>query len=257
MLVADARNARVEPANLNSSVHVRKQRQREREREELDSLLPWGLGAVIETFANTLDDIIGDAMDEWNMTPEKKANVEAPRRRTTGEAEETEAVDGTTTSWSMTWNDVFGETESEAEEDDERMQPSPTSTSTIEGKATEPRHVADIDVNGRVELDALQKELRRSKKQNSYLKKKISALQEQLEGVHRQDTAPTTDELVMLRMQIEHLLAQKSKLGYENDSLRRENERLNELVDYFLGGEATFDLELDDEDSCTSSISID
>ncbi len=70
------------------------------------------------------------------------------------------------------------------------------------------------------------------------MRKKIATLEAQL--VHQSEVGAVVqqgrdpDEEVVT-MQIEHLLAQKTKLGYENDSLKRENKRLEELVDYFLG----------------------
>ena len=70
------------------------------------------------------------------------------------------------------------------------------------------------------------------------MRKKIATLEAQL--AHQSEVGAVVqqgrdpDEEVVT-MQIEHLLAQKTKLGYENDSLKRENKRLEELVDYFLG----------------------
>ena len=85
-------------------------------------------------------------------------------------------------------------------------------------------------------------------------------LQEQLDRAlprDARDGGVTADEHVTLRMQIEHLLAQKCTLGYENDSLRRENQRLCELVDYFLGssGDGEED-ELEDQSSSSSADSM-
>ena len=56
MRVADGRDARGAHPEISED-------RLSREEEELSSLLPWGLGAVIETFANTLDEIICETMD--------------------------------------------------------------------------------------------------------------------------------------------------------------------------------------------------
>lgn len=255
MRVADGRDAR------GAHPEISKTDRRSREEEELASLLPWGLGAVIETFANTLDEIICETMDEWNLTPEKKASGRAGRRCTPEADVDDEAVgvvdvDDEPPVWNISWNDVFGEA------DAERACPSPSSsspTSTLSSAlarpATPPRQQT-----GDGDVAALQKELRRSKKQNEHLKKKILGLQEQLDRAlprDARDGGVTADEHVTLRMQIEHLLAQKCTLGYENDSLRRENQRLCELVDYFLGssGDGEED-ELEDQSSSSSADSM-
>jgi len=246
MRVADGRDARGADPEISKT---------ELKEEELASLLPWGLGTVIETFANTLDEIISETMDEWNLTPEKKASVGRAGRRCTPEADVgVVVVDDEPPVWNISWNDIFGEADAErACPSPSSPSPSPRSTlsSALARPATPPRHQT-----GDGDVAALQKELRRSKKQNEHLKKKISGLQEQLDrALPREagDGGVTADEHVTLRMQIEHLLAQKCTLGYENDSLRRENQRLCELVDYFLGGAAGDCEEIDEEDQTSSS----
>lgn len=64
---------------------------------------------------------------------------------------------------------------------------------------------------------------------------KVGALQEQLVTAVEDAPLCSAEETSTLRMQIERLLEEKGELAYQNDSLRRENERLEELVGYLLG----------------------
>ncbi len=197
----------------------RKLRSSREEREELDAILPWGLGGVIETVATTLDDIISDAMDRRaGRTGLEDVSVEqaAPSSSSPSLSSSSPWPISSPSSqavWSISWNDIFGD-----DTEDEQVTDLPS---------TPPRDDA--------EMQKLQKELRRCRNQNGRMKKKIAALEAQV--AHRPDDGagpdPEADEEV-LTMEIRHLLAQLAKLAYENDSLKRENKRLEELVDYFF-----------------------
>lgn len=230
LMLTDARTALVPGGNLNrrSPGKLRIDFFRDEESEggdehheelnELDSLLPWGLGSVIETFANTLDEIISEAM-------EPRSQVEP----VADDTEDEEPASSSSTHWSISWNDIFGD---DTDDDDTNGASDVVATSTRVPRQDEDR--ANTQAPPQSDLHKLQKELRRYKKQNGHLRRKISTLEAELErALPRHDVQPDADDV--MTMQIEHLLAQKSKLGYENDALKRENKRLEELVDFFLG----------------------
>ena len=227
-----------------NSAKLRDQRE---EREELDAILPWGLGAVIDTFANTLDEIISEAFDPGadsdNSDAEHTEKAPPVTPSTTSTLSSTSP--SSSTHWNISWNDIFGD---DTEEDEAEGR----GEDVYSAASSSPQHGEE----GHAEEDVqkLHRELRRYKRQNGQMKKRIAALEAQLEQARLDDARPDTDEV--MTMQIEHLLAQKSKLGYENDSLKRENTRLEELVDYFLGTARLID-EDDASGDTTDSFSID
>ena len=236
----------------------RKLRSSREEREELNAILPWGLGGVIETVATTLDDIISEAMERRpGRTGPEDVGVEhaSPSAPPSSSPPSTSSTSSSTSSsssshalWNISWNDIFGgDTEDdEDDEDDEDEQASGDLSRALQRASADGR-----------EVQKLQKELRRYRNQNGRLKKKIAALEGELAHRPAADTrGPRPDgdaEDEVVTMQIEHLLAQKSKLGYENDSLKRENKRLEELVDYFLGTGCGGDGSISDDGSDSNS----
>jgi hypothetical protein len=218
---------------------------------ELDAILPWGMGSLVESLANTLDDIIGQAMEDWNGSPSPSQSQSVTKQMSgAGQLATPELGDcsvrrenmtSSGTQWNMSWNDAFYEKDTLGD-----------SAVCGEANPSRPDDGGDGDDRG---TEALRKEMRRYRKQNGYLKKKVAALREELDRGRQEDVrggSAGADELITLRMQIEHLLAQKSKLAYENDSLQRENKRLEELVEYFLGSAQRHNDEAEEVDGSTS-----
>ena len=208
-------------------------RDRSRETQELAFL--GSVGILVENFAKNLDDFIGHALDEW-VTPPRVAPGVVQETRTehaedkvpTTSCEKVRVKDDSkVVAWS--WNDSF------SDEDDE--------TGLIGTQVmSSPRGVFDILHERREHVRCVleKKPLDRYKKHNAWLKSKILCLEKQIAAMEEEDRVkecmPSSldDEHVTLQMQIEQLLSQKSKLVYENDSLKRENARLNELLEYFF-----------------------
>lgn len=182
----------------------------------------------------------GDTTANVHRRNKNKSTKKKEVRRDAKIAKEPTAIE-----WS--WNDFFFEDDHEESGwigTSVHQQSPSTDDYTIRNNST-----GGDDVHQRKEhvRHALEKNpLDRYKKQNAWLKSKVLGLQKRISSMEEERLQETQeeeqcvavhsleDEHVTLQMQIEELLSQKSRLACENDLLKRENDRLNELIEYFF-----------------------
>lgn len=211
------------------------------------------VGILMENFAKNLDDFIGHALDEWSSPRHHKTRSNNSTK--VGEEEQADTPDTrcdadktvkecASIAWS--WNESFSDDDDRGWIGTRVMSPGQEGTSTggMQSSATKGRPVFDMLHEQKESIRHTMKNnpLDRYKKQNAWLKSKVLGLEKQIVAMEQEETQRTRqdlscslhDEHVTLQLQIEQLLSQKSRLVYENDSLKRENARLNELIAYFF-----------------------
>lgn len=219
------------------------------------------VGFLVESFAKNLDDFIGHALDEWGSPSGSKKTsrskvIEQATIDTPDTKHHTDRTRNECSSVAWSWNESF------SDEDNGWIGTRVMSPSTSPCE-TEGHPIFDLlrERKERVSHAMEKNPLNRYKKQNAWLKSKVLGLEKQIAAMEHEEKNKTEqdlpcslhDEHVTLQMQIEQLLSQKSRLVYENDSLKRENARLNELIEYFFASSRQMNGE---EDGNTSDACI-
>ena len=198
------------------------------------------VGTLVENFAKNLDDFIGHALDEWSSpSPNSNKHREACDGGVPGYRIDTSATEKQEcTSATKSWNDSFSDDEEDSGWIGTKVM-SPQPGGGDHHHAFDLLHERKEHVRHVLEKNPLE----RYRKQNTWLKSKVLALEKHIAAMEKEEMERTQprdqscslqEEHVTLQMQIEQLLSHKSRLVYENDSLKRENARLNELIEYFF-----------------------
>ena len=223
------------------------------------------VGRLMESVAVTLDDYIGNALEEWSSDKVPSPTSKACRKPSKGPL-------ALQASGKLCGNGGMGDIQgdsashgmgSEKSRDVTEAIPSPCSekknmdvsnspdtvTSSQWGDFcfddtqasssdtdSENKHMMNDGRKTLNETNDAQSQIAKLQRQVTYLKRQVQGYKNRLDVRGSQSAGGVDIETLMTRSQIEHLMTEKSQLIQENDVLKRENARLKELVEYFHMG---------------------
>ena len=225
------------------------------------------VGRLMESVAVTLDDYIGNALEEWNCD-----KVSSPKSR--GSHKSSKGPLALVAPGKLRGNagmeDIQADSVSQGKkihQKGDHLEPNPSpfpekkkmdvsnSPDTVTSSQwadfcfddtqtsnsdTDSENKDTMNDGGKTlnETNDVQNQISKLQRKVTYLKRQVQGYKNKLASDARgsQSAGGVDIETQMTRSQIEHLMAEKSQLIQENDVLKRENARLKELVEYFHMG---------------------
>ncbi|KAJ1701866.1 hypothetical protein LUZ63_001645 [Rhynchospora breviuscula] len=128
----------------------------------------------------------------------------------------------------ITLNDALAPTENLSDEKEENL------ISEGAAKSSNLKRARTLAVSMATKAASLSKELKSIKSELNFMQERCNLLEEENRRLREEDyeRGASHDDEDLLRLQLEALLAEKSRLAQENANLTRENQSLHQLVEY-------------------------